>query len=129
MTVAEFEAILYITIRKEGNMQIQVFHKAFEDTATHVATVTAPSTDVMEALEYAYRWTNNVMGSWSIQKEMLGEDFANGDLNTNVTVEAPLHVGDDGKEWGHRSTSVGDYMVVDGTEYSVASFGFNKKEI
>ena len=100
-------------------MKIQVFHKAFEDTATHVATVTAPSTDVMEALEYAYRWTNNVMGSWSIQKEMLGEDFANGDLNTNVTVEAPLHVGDDGKEWGHRSTSVGDYMAVSYTHLTL----------
>ena len=48
-------------------MQVAVIHTAFEESPRTVAFVNIPedarSTD--EALEYAYRWTNNVMGSWS----------------------------------------------------------------
>ena len=48
-------------------MQVAVIHKAFEDTPRTVAFVdVADDMQVEEALEYAYRWTNNVMGSWSI---------------------------------------------------------------
>ena len=42
----------------------------------------------MEAMEYAYRWTNNVMGSWSIKKEVFEDGETNGDFNPNVTVMA-----------------------------------------
>ena len=44
-------------------MKITVVHKAFEDTPIIVAEVTAPADaeSVESALEYAYRWTNNVM--------------------------------------------------------------------
>ena len=80
----------------------------------------------MEAMEYAYRWTNNVMGSWSIKKEVFEDGETNGDFNPNVTVMAPLHVDDSGKEWGLRSTSVGDQMLVGTKKYEVASFGFRK---
>ena len=80
----------------------------------------------MEALEYAYRWTNNVMGSWSIKKEVFEGGESNGDFNPNVTVMAPLHVDDSGKEWGLRSTSVGDQMLVGTKKYEVASFGFKE---
>ena len=38
----------------------------------------------MEAMEYAYRWTNNVMGSWSIKK-VFEDGETNGDFNPNVT--------------------------------------------
>jgi len=95
-------------------MQIQVIHAAFEDQAEHMATVTADDRmGVMEALEYAYRWTNNVMGSWSRT-----DIENNGDANDDVEVVKP--VGD----MGHRSTSVGDYMRVDGSLYRVAMMGF-----
>ena len=99
-------------------MKIEVIHAAFEDEAEHMANVTADDRmGVMEALEYAYRWTNNVAGSWS-RTDL--ED--NGDENDDVEVVKP--VGD----LGHRSTSVGDYMRVDGTLYRVAGVGFEPAE-
>ena len=101
-------------------MQIKVIHKAFEDTATHVATVSAPHAVVTEALEFAYRYTNNIDGSWSMK---IGSD-----ANDAVEVVAPLYTDADGKQWGHRSTSVGDVMIVEGVEYTVSGFGFTQKE-
>jgi hypothetical protein len=108
-------------------MKVSVIHSAFDDTPHVVAFVDAPEgTEEMEALEYAYRWTNNVMGSWSIKKEVFEGGESNGDFNPNVTVMAPLHVDDSGKEWGLRSTSVGDQMLVGTKKYEVASFGFKE---
>ena len=108
-------------------MQVAVIHTAFEDSPRTVAFVNIPedarSTD--EALEYAYRWTNNVMGSWSIQSEFLSSG-KNGDYNENVTVMAPLPVDDRGQAWGLRSTSMGDQMLVGNTKYEVAMCGFEK---
>ena len=105
-------------------MKITVVHKAFEDTPTIVAEVTAPADaeSVESALEYAYRWTNNVMGSWSRKEEVFEDGSANGDLNDNVVVKAPLHEGG----MGLRSTSVGDMMHVDGRSFEVAGFGFTE---
>lgn len=83
--------------------------------------------DINTALEYAYRWTNNVSGSWSIKlRDMTLRDgtvFENGDYNDDVTVLAPLHKG-----MGLRSTSMFDRLVVDGTTYRVATFGFEPVE-
>jgi len=78
-----------------------------------------------ECLEYAYRWTNNVMGSWSIKKTSFPDpangDRINGDYNEDVTVLAPRADG-----MGLRSTSMGDRMIVDGKTYKVAMMGFKK---
>ena len=100
-------------------MKITVVHKAFEDTPIIVAEVTAPADaeSVESALEYAYRWTNNVMGSWS--RDDL-ED--NGDYNPAVKRVAPLH--EDGM--GLRSTSMGDMMHVNGRSFEVAMMGFQE---
>ena len=98
-------------------MKVTVVHTAFEDAPQIVAEVNSPHAKVEEALEYAYRWTNNVMGSWS--RDDL-ED--NGDYNPNVTRVAPLH--EDGM--GLRSTSVGDMMHVDGRSFEVARMGFQE---
>ena len=103
-------------------MKVTVVHTAFEDTPRIVAEVQAPADTVESALEYAYRWTNNVMGSWSIKREMLSDEYANGDLNDNVVVKAPLHEGG----LGLRSTSVGDMMHVDGRTFEVARLGFQE---
>lgn len=90
---------------------------------TDVAEVNAWHTDsVDEALEYAYRWTNNLTGSWSrtdIQD--------NGDYNPDVTVLAPLHI-IEGKTYGLRSTSMFDRMVANGKTYKVAMMGFKEVE-
>lgn len=91
-----------------------------ELTFTDVAEVLAEGFDnVIDALEYAYRWTNNVMGSWS-RTDL--ED--NGDYNPNVTRLAPLHEGG----MGLRSTMMMDRMIVNGKTYRVAGFGFKEVE-
>jgi hypothetical protein len=96
--------------------QIAVIHTAFEDTPRTVALVDAPEGTITEQLEYAYRWTQNIMDSWS--KNMPG------DGNDRVTLMQPLHVDENGQEWGHRSTSMGDQMLVGTTKYRVAAVGF-----
>lgn len=79
---------------------------------TPVAVVDASSfNEVEEALEYAYRYTNNVMGSWSLK---IGED-ANDDVDVLVQREDGM---------GLRSTSMFDRMEIDGVEWEVAMMGF-----
>ena len=99
-------------------MKITVVHKAFEDTPQIVAEVTAPAdtTSVEQALEYAYRWTQNIMDSWSHPEHGVA------DRNDAVTVEVPVG------EYGHRSTSMGDYCEVDGVLYKCAAVGFEPAE-
>ena len=105
--------------------QVAVIHAAFGDTPHTVAFVDAdPSMSLSEKLEYAYRWTNNVMGSWSIKKKVFDNGEPNGDFNPNVTVMKPTEEGG----MGLRSTSVGDQMLVGNKKYVVASFGFETLE-
>ena len=107
-------------------MQVAVIHTAFEDTPRTVALVEVGDRKGNEALEYAYRWTNNVEGSWSIKKEVFEDGQTNGDFNPDVTVMHELHKDDQGKTWGLRSTSVGDQMLMGTEKYVVASIGFDK---
>ena len=104
-------------------MKVSVIHSAFGDTPHVVAFVDVPDgTETNEALEYAYRWTNNVMGSWSRKEQFFEDGTENGDYNENVTVMAPLHEGG----MGLRSTSMGDQMLVGTTKYEVAMVGFKE---
>ena len=100
-------------------MKIEVIHAAFEDQAETVATVDYVG-KITDGLEYAYRWTQNIMDSWSMKMPQDGNDA--------VTVVKPLHKDEQGKAWGHRSTSVGDYMRVGGELYRVAGCGFEDAE-
>ena len=105
------------------NFTITVIHASFleeGETAKAVAKVTTSGLDLFQATEYAYRYTNNVDGSWSMK---IGED-----ANDNVQVIAPL-IQHEGKQYGLRSTSVGDVLLVDDGEgfrdyFRVAGFGF-----
>ena len=47
-------------------MKIEVIHAAFEDQAETVATVEYVG-KIDSGLEYAYRWTQNIMDSWSMK--------------------------------------------------------------
>jgi hypothetical protein len=81
---------------------------------TPVAEVNFPDGhNINDVLEYAFRWTNNLMGSWS---KKIGED-ANDDVTVLVEREDGL---------GLRSTSMGDRMELDGVEYRVAMVGFKE---
>ena len=92
--------------------QVAVIHTAFEDTPSTVALVqTKEGMSLIEKLEYAYRWTQNIMDSWSLKMPEDGNDA--------VTV-----VGDISDGYGLRSTSVGDQILVGTEKYVVAPFGF-----
>ena len=105
--------------------KVSVIHSAFGDTPHVVAFVDVDeSLPLINKLEYAYRWTNNVMGSWSIKKEFFDDGEPNGDFNPNVKVMAPLHEGG----MGLRSTSVGDQMLIGNKKYGVARMGFETLE-
>ena len=105
------------------NFTITVIHASFleeGETPKAVAKVSTSGLDLFQATEYAYRYTNNIDGSWSMK---IGED-----ANDNVQVIAPL-IQHEGKQYGLRSTSVGDVLLVDDGEgfrdyFRVAGFGF-----
>jgi len=102
-------------------MFIKVIHQAFEEVPYEAARVEAVGNSVDECLEYAYRYTQNLAGSWSIKD-------GNADNCAGVTVLKDLYVDDKGKTWGHRSTSVNDIMQIEGTDvqYRVAGMGFER---
>ncbi len=98
-------------------MQVAVIHTAFEDSPRTVALVhTKEGMSLNEKLEYAYRWTQNIMDSWSLKLPMDGND--------DVTVMGELTVDENGQKWGLRSTSVGDQILVGTEKYVVAPCGF-----
>ena len=81
-----------------------------------IAFVRADIEDINEALEYAYRWTNNIEGSWS-RRDIPN----NSDANPMVVC---LEHREDGL--GQRSTSMFDRMLVDGKTYEVRMSGFKE---
>ena len=113
-------------------MKVTVIHMPHpadtESDAVRVAEVTIPAEITTEsgACEYAYRWTQNIMGSWSIQD-------GNADNNDDVKRLAPLHEGG----MGLRSSMMGDHFIVhsdnawshseEGEVYECAMMGFEHK--
>lgn len=93
--------------------QVAVIHTAFEDTPRTVAFVEVGERVSTEALEYAYRWTQNIFDSWSLKMPEDGND--------DVTVMGELVDG-----MGLRSTSVGDQILMGTKKYKVASAGFEE---
>jgi len=99
--------------------QVAVIHTAFEETPRTVALVEVGSRTGTDALEYAYRWTQNIMDSWSLKMPEDGND--------DVTGMAALPVSKrTGERMGLRSTSVGDQMLLGTKKYRVAGFGFKE---
>ena len=97
--------------------QVAVIHTAFEDKPSTVAFVEIPNDaeTTIDKLEFAYRWTQNIMDSWSLKMPEDGNDA--------VTV-----MGDISDGYGLRSTSVGDQILVGTEKYVVAPFGFQTLE-
>ena len=96
------------------NQPVADIHTAFEDSPRTVALVqTKEGMTTNEKLEYAYRWTQNIMDSWSLKMPQDGND--------DVTVMGEIVDG-----MGLRSTSVGDQMLVGTTKYKVAMCGFEE---
>ena len=78
-------------------LSVIVTHKS--NIPYNAAEVNTPTNDINEALNYAFRWTQNISGSWS---NKIGED-----ANDNVSV---LHYYNSGM--GLRSSMVGDTFTV-----------------
>ena len=95
-------------------MIVEVYHDGI-----HTASVDTPPEyqSHEDMLEYAWRWTNNIEGSWSRP--------GNPDYNPKVTVHAPLPV-HDGKVYGHRSSMMGDLFKIGDRSYIVAMMGFRE---
>lgn len=124
-----------------NEMEICVIHAAFEDIPKIVATVDIPDdvqgeADDLDALEYAYRWTQNIHGSWSRGAKLPDSHVSfthdNPDWNERVKriADLPTHLGE---TLGLRSTSAGDFMSIstkDGQirRYKVVSVGFDPVE-
>ena len=114
-------------------MQVQVLHVDRDGSFDHVANVEFQHlnpndpADIKEGLELSFQYTQNVMGSWSrgCRVEIEGSLVINPDWTSNVEVVKPLEIYN-GEEYGHRSSMVGDRMLVDGTIYEVATFGFKE---
>tara|TARA_R110001592_G_scaffold160847_1_gene393164 strand:+ start:871 stop:1266 length:396 start_codon:yes stop_codon:yes gene_type:complete len=116
--------------------EVKVYHSAMfgrpDSGFSLVAKVAVPEDkDPMDCLEYAFRWTNNVNGSWSKEEVIsymneYGDEVteANGDYNKDVTSLAILEDG-----LGARSTSVEDRMILNGVVYKVAGCGFEELDL
>ena len=79
--------------------------------------------DVNPYLNYAWRYTNNILGSWSKNDGEYNPDFS-----PFVEVLGEYPIGRDGKEYGLRSSMVGDIFEIDGKEWIVAPVGFKMLE-
>ena len=102
------EVIVKHMVRNEINGNVEGFKAVAKVDVSELSHLSR-----MDQLEYAYRYTNNIDGSWS---RKIGAD-----ANDNVTV---LVQREDGL--GLRSTSMFDRMEIDGIEYEVDVFGFEK---
>ena len=101
-------------MENNSSQTVAGIHTAVEDTPRTVAFVkTKEGMTLNEKLEYAYRWTQNIMDSWSLKMPQDGND--------DVTVMGEIVDG-----MGLRSTSVGDQILVGNTKYKVAFCGFEK---
>lgn len=104
---------------------IQVIHAAFEDEPSYVANylpgyeptrtykkyLSDETVDVKSVLEDVWSATQNVEDSWS-NPDAIGREYDfNVDKSPNIIVKKDLPV-IKGKTYGHRSTCVGDYMIV-----------------
>lgn len=107
---------------------VAVIHSAFEETPRTVAFVNVGDRDGIMALEYAFRVTQNIQGSWSRGSSLVyeGKEITNGDYNEDITVMAELPVGSNGEVMGLRSTSVNDQILLGNKKYRVAYAGFEE---
>ena len=101
--------------------KIIVIHRAFNENALPVCEITFEKDLVdIDALEKAYKMTQNVDSSWSRSIEML----------SNIKLVSDLPKNNEGKELGFGSTSIGDLAVVEDENgikfYQCASVGWGR---
>lgn len=97
-----------------------VIHVLGYKKPTEVARVSFPRNiaNTSERLEYCYRHTQNIQGSWSLKIGKM-------DANNNVTVTGPSEIRD-GKKLGIRSTTLCDVIQIGHDRHVVAISGFKR---
>ena len=100
-----------------------LIHKAFSDTPETVAKIDVGNRTGQSALDYVYRVTQNIEGSWS-KGEYFDDGTLNPDYNEDIRLTTMLDTDEDGVTWGLRSTSMGDVIELQGRRYVVAAMGF-----
>tara|TARA_R100000805_G_C3543097_1_gene57511 strand:+ start:103 stop:489 length:387 start_codon:yes stop_codon:yes gene_type:complete len=114
------------SLRRKKMETIKVKHTGFGDNGDTVALIEVDEKwSLHEKLSYAWRWTNSIEGSWWEDEviEYEGKTFINSDYNPNVTAINKRY-SDEGELWGHRSSAVGDQVVIGNETYVVARFGW-----
>ena len=104
-----------------------LIHSAFNDEPEQVAKIDVGTRTGMSALEYVYRVTQNIEGSWS-KGEWFDDGTENPDYNQDIQLTTDLIVDEEGTVWGLRSTSMGDVVELQGRRYVVAAMGFKPEE-
>ena len=100
-----------------------LIHKAFSDTPEQVAKIDVGNRTGQAALDYVYRVTQNINGSWS-KGEFFDDGEPNPDYNEDIRLTTMLDTDEDGVTWGLRSTSMGDIIELQGKRWVVAAMGF-----
>lgn len=97
-------------------MKITVLHARSFLAPQLVASVDGGDRDELQSLDHAWRYTNNVDGSWS---KKIGEDASD---SVEVLVDMSA------QEYGLRSSSVGDFFYCHDSDqmYKVAMIGFEQ---
>ena len=105
-----------------------LIHSAFNDQPETVAKIDVGTRTGMAALEYVYRVTQNINGSWS-KGELFDDGTVNPDYNEDIQLTTMLDTDEDGVTWGLRSTSMGDIVELQGKRYVVAAMGFKEESL
>ena len=103
-----------------------LIHSAFNDEPETVAKIDVGNRTGQAALDYVYRITQNIEGSWS-KGELLDDGTENPDYNQDIRLTTMLDTDEDGVTWGLRSTSMGDVIELQGRRYVVAAMGFKEE--
>ena len=113
-------------------MKVQIHHcDGVGQGPRHVANVRFEGEDIERALDYAWRRSNNIEGSWS-----RGMFLSDGSHNPDYSLDVELLVGlphHKGRVYGLRSSMVGDVFVIESASrreaYRVGRFGFEPCEL
>lgn len=95
-----------------------------EGTFDYMCVVNVGDRTGEDALEYAYFATQNIHGSWSMGSE-LPDGTVNKDYSGNIESMVELETYE-GRQYGHRSSMMGDRFIFDCKVYRVATFGFKE---
>ncbi len=108
-------------------MKVKILHEE-DGKFVHVANINLGDFQgIDEALERAWALSQNIEGSWSKGPVLVweGQSMPNNDYDPGIEVIAPLPM-HQGREYGHRSSSVGDVFEIEGRKFVAEGFGFKE---